>query len=125
MNFYKGITMAYQISQIQQEDGRYRTFIPPSEHNFNKASREVAKMTNNWKCIHWTTLVTSLGLLVCTLSLITCAFDGCFDDSDDQVIKSVCDTFCSESTKITAIVGEVIFGLGALLFCCIMVKTRK
>lgn len=117
--------MAFQAGSIRKNDGTYAVYIPPTDHNLRLLDKNIDEFVQNssrWKPHTWVGFISGMGLIVCTVTLIGCAVDGCFDDSSSNTI--LCDNVCAEPARVTAIVGEVISGIGAIIACCIGMHQR-
>lgn len=111
--------MAFDAGALRKDGGGFTVFIPPTEKNMrllDKNINDFSRSANSWNGHTRIGFVSGIALMVCTISLIACAVDGCFDSGEDAIL---CGNICSEPARITAIVGEVISGIGVIIACCI------
>ncbi len=104
MTYYNTITERYEPRV---------PYIPPDElaRSDAKVSEFCSSLSFEKKCCFGVAMV----LVASTVVLITCASDNCFSKSDQDSNTDICS--CSSGVQISAIVGEVIGGLGSILGC--------
>lgn len=118
---------AIQAAVVKDNQGHYKTFIPPTEHNIRVVTHiqnDMAEKASKFSPIQWVICVGGTAFFVSTIVLIFCVANHCFKKDLDAPEEASCNLMCSTTMKTIAIISEIIGGIIAISTCCFLCKGR-